>query len=92
LIELINLIKQKKKSKKDPPVSRNALSRLKTDSLYGLLEENGPMTRKEIVSTTGMPWSTVYDSLCKLECRGKVSRYSIRAKRGRPKVLWRTSS
>ena len=61
----------------------------KTDKIVVLLEDHGPMTRKDIMQLSGYAWSTIYDALYRLEIKGKVSRYSQRIKRGRPRVFWK---
>jgi len=61
----------------------------KSDMVVELLEMNGPLTRKDIMSLSGYAWSTIYDILYRLEMKGKCSRYSQRIKRGRPRVLWK---
>jgi len=58
-----------------------------------LLQENGPMTRDEIVKHLNVPRTTVYDHLVKMMLSGIIEKYSIsKKKRGRPKVFYRVTS
>lgn len=54
------------------------------------MEENGPLTRKQLVRELGNPRTTIYDNLVKLEKKKIVKNFSKNnGKRGRPKVYWR---
>ncbi|MFW9993018.1 MAG: hypothetical protein ACFFD4_13325 [Candidatus Odinarchaeota archaeon] len=68
---------------------KGKLIQRKSDRVVELLELNGPLTRKDIMSLSGYAWSTIYDILARLEMKGKVNRYSQRIQRGRPRVFWR---
>ena len=58
--------------------------------LINLLEENGPLTRGELVDLTHIPRSTLYDNLAKMISRGLIIKESVpRDTRGRPKVLFK---
>lgn len=55
-----------------------------------ILEQQGPLTRGNLVSLTGIARSTLYDSLLRLILKGYVASYSEdRRHRGRPKVFYR---
>jgi len=60
----------------------------KKEVVYNILVDEGPMTRREIMSLTSYKWSTIYDILYRFEMEGKVHRYSKRIKRGRPWTMW----
>ncbi len=60
------------------------------DYLLKLLQEEGSMTRGEMSSTTGIPRTTLYDTLVKLLMQNKVEKFSLsNKKRGRPKTYYR---
>ncbi|MFW9996916.1 MAG: hypothetical protein ACFFD4_33045 [Candidatus Odinarchaeota archaeon] len=95
--ELSSLIQKKEKNRQvySPKImKRPAAVQTKGELLFRLLEDRGEqgMTRSEIVKISGIAWTTVYDTLLKLECRGKVHRHSQKACKGRPKVYWRVNS
>lgn len=54
------------------------------------LKETGPITRSQLVKITGIPRSTLYDSLFRLILKGMVKKYPDRNQqsRGRPQVLF----
>lgn len=57
--------------------------------LIKLLKKEGPMRRGEICETLGIPWTTAYDNLEKLQKRGYIKRYRRHNdKRGAPPVFW----
>ncbi|MHA2297220.1 MAG: hypothetical protein ACXAEU_04830 [Candidatus Hodarchaeales archaeon] len=91
--EISTSIKKKDKNKEifsiENSVERPLVLRKKSDLLCELLEEKGPLSRGEIVTLSGIAWTTTYDTLVKLEYRGRVHRFSQRSRRGRPKVFWR---
>lgn len=59
------------------------------DYLLMILEE-GPLTRGELSTITGIPRTTLYDSLVKLIIKDKVEKFSSsKRKRGRPNVYYR---
>ena len=81
--------------------SKNALKREKKTStstelspldekVLMKLKEVGPITRSELVKITGIPRSTLYDSLFRLILKGMVRKYPNRntQSRGRPQVLF----
>lgn len=53
------------------------------------LSENGSATRKEIVSGTGIKWSTAFDALKRMLIKGKVRREERKKGHGRPPVYWK---
>ncbi|MFX1518561.1 MAG: hypothetical protein ACFFCD_01360 [Promethearchaeota archaeon] len=54
---------------------------------------DGPMTRGELSAVTGIPRTTLYDTLVKLLMQNKVEKFSLsKHKRGRPNVYYRLSS
>ncbi|MHA1359367.1 MAG: helix-turn-helix domain-containing protein [Candidatus Helarchaeota archaeon] len=59
------------------------------DYLLNLLKQHGPLTRSALVEISGIPRSTIYDTLLKLMLRERVDRYaSEKEGRGRPKILF----
>ncbi len=73
--------KEKKVDKRINDKIRNALIRL--------LRLNGPMTRKELMDTTNIPWTTLFDNLEKLLRKNIIIKYlRHNNKRGRPSVVW----
>jgi len=73
--------KEKKVDKRINSKVQNALIRL--------LRLKGPMTRKELMDTTNIPWTTLFDNLEKLLKKNIIIK-SLRhnKKRGRPLVVW----
>lgn len=64
---------------------RNDVDRL----LFHFLKDHGPITRNELSKKTGIPRSTLYDSLLRLILSGLIVKYSEDRKiRGRPKVYY----
>jgi len=58
--------------------------------LVEILRSEGPLTRSKLVHLTGVPRSTLYDSLLRLILKGYVVRFSEeRTERGRPKVYYK---
>lgn len=55
-----------------------------------VLGEKGPITRSQLVKVTGIPRSTLYDSLFRLILKGLVKKYPDQShtSRGRPKVFF----
>lgn len=59
------------------------------NALIRLLRLNGPMTRKELMDTTNIPWTTLFDNLEKLLKKNVIIKHSrSNKKRGRPMVVW----
>ncbi|MHA1409685.1 MAG: helix-turn-helix domain-containing protein [Candidatus Odinarchaeia archaeon] len=57
--------------------------------VYNLLKERGALTRSQMVELTGIPRTTLYDTLDKLILQGKVEKYKLKEKKkGRPTVLY----
>ncbi|KKN07951.1 hypothetical protein LCGC14_1061700 [marine sediment metagenome] len=59
--------------------------------VYDTIYHFGPMTRTEMVKKNGIPRSTTYEALERLEFEGKIVRYkeNRRIKVGRPKTFWK---
>lgn len=57
--------------------------------LYKTIAKNQPITRPELVKITGIPRTTIYDSLIKLILAEEVKKYSVHnKKRGRPRIFY----
>ncbi len=57
--------------------------------LIKTLKNNGPLTRRELVSKLNIPRTTVYDNLIKLQKENIVKKFSRNnGKKGRPKIYW----
>ncbi|MFW9997382.1 MAG: hypothetical protein ACFFD4_35390 [Candidatus Odinarchaeota archaeon] len=52
------------------------------------LLRHGPSLRSDIVKATHVKWTTVHDSLVRMQVRDIVKCESIAEGRGRPKVFW----
>jgi len=60
------------------------------NNLLKKLDENGPLTRRELVKKLETPRTTIYDNLIKLQKRRLVEKFTRNnGKRGRPLVLWK---
>ena len=60
------------------------------NNLIKILENNGPITRRELVNTLKIPRTTVYDNLLKLQKKKMIEKFSRNnGRRGRPLVFWR---
>jgi predicted ArsR family transcriptional regulator len=58
-------------------------------SITDLLKDKGALTRGEITTLTGIPRTTVYDTLMNLLLSGVVEKYVERnGRRGRPSVFY----
>ncbi|MFX0169325.1 MAG: helix-turn-helix domain-containing protein [Candidatus Hodarchaeota archaeon] len=58
-------------------------------SIIELLKEKGTLTRSEITLLTGIPRTTVYDTLMNLLISGAIEKYVERnGRRGRPSVFY----
>ena len=61
--------------------------------VYDMVEKHGPVTRPKLVELTGIPRTTLYDSLIRLMLRGIVRKFEEeRKKRGRPKVYYQLTT
>ncbi|MFW9856397.1 MAG: helix-turn-helix domain-containing protein [Candidatus Thorarchaeota archaeon] len=61
-------------------------------NIYAILRREGPLTRSNLVSLTGIARTTLYDSLLRLIVKGYVTRFSEeRKERGRPKVFFQAT-
>lgn len=58
--------------------------------LLKTLEENGPLTRSQLVKQLNTPRTTIYDNLLKLQKRKVLEKYTrSNGQRGRPLVFWK---
>ena len=58
--------------------------------LLKTLEENGPLTRSQLVKQLKTPRTTIYDNLLKLQKRKVLEKYTrSNGQRGRPLVFWK---
>lgn len=58
--------------------------------LIRMLDDRGPMSRRELVKMIEKPRTTVYDNLAKLEKRKMVERLLRKnGERGRPLTIWK---
>ena len=70
-------------------VFQNSIIKM-TDFLYDFIKNNGPITRTEIKEQTGIPRTTIYDSIVKLIIQKRIKKYVVmNKKRGRPKVYYK---
>ncbi len=59
------------------------------DFIINLLRTKGTLTRGEITTLTGIPHTSVYDTLTKLLLLGRVEKYIDRdGRRGRPRIYY----
>ncbi|MHA2232967.1 MAG: helix-turn-helix domain-containing protein [Candidatus Hodarchaeales archaeon] len=57
--------------------------------VYQLVKKLGPLTRGDLVERTGLPQTTLYDSLTRLTIRGVIVRFTEpRQLRGRCRVFY----
>ncbi len=57
--------------------------------VFGVLKKHGPVTRTKLVEITGLPRTTLYDSLVRLILKDHVRKFDEeRTQRGRPKVFY----
>ncbi|TFG03624.1 MAG: MarR family transcriptional regulator [Promethearchaeota archaeon] len=60
------------------------------NNLIKILENNGPITRRELVKTLKIPRTTIYDNLLKLQKQKLIEKFSRNnGRRGRPLVFWK---
>ncbi|MFQ5820912.1 MAG: helix-turn-helix domain-containing protein [Candidatus Heimdallarchaeota archaeon] len=97
--DLITTLKKeyvkKGKSKRISPkklVGREGLSQITNEIdeiVLGVLRKHGPVTRSKLVEITGLPRTTLYDSLVRLILKDHVRKFDEkRNQRGRPKVFY----
>jgi len=61
--------------------------------LLKLIKKEQPITRSELVKETGIPRTTIYDSLVKLMLDKEIYKYSVPSKtRGRPRVFYKVQN
>ena len=75
---------------KDNAFSLSEILNNKTDlTVLSALRENQPATRMDLCEKTGIPRTTIYDSLTRLMLKKVVIKYSSPGKsKGRPKVFY----
>ncbi len=63
-------------------------------SVLNILKQQGPITRGQLVKKTGIPRSTLYDSLVRLMLKELVKKFSdsTHVSRGRPQIFFEASS
>ncbi|OLS19036.1 MAG: hypothetical protein HeimC3_47610 [Candidatus Heimdallarchaeota archaeon LC_3] len=63
-------------------------------SVLNILKKQGPITRGQLVKKTGIPRSTLYDSLFRLMLKGLVKKFPDRTNvsRGRPQVFFEANT
>ena len=63
------------------------------NNLIKILENDGPLTRRELVKLMETPRTTIYDNLIKLQKQKVVENFSrTNGNRGRPLVLWKLNN
>ncbi len=73
------------KRREDKPAIKYEIDR----DILDILRKKGPITRSNLVSTTGIARSTLYDSLTRLIVKGYVISYpEDRKHRGRPRTYF----
>ncbi len=57
--------------------------------LLKLITNKGPITRSELTKETGIPRTTIYDTITKMLLDEQIRKYSVPSKRkGRPRVFY----
>ncbi|MHA1292648.1 MAG: hypothetical protein ACTSQJ_08290 [Promethearchaeota archaeon] len=80
---MANIFKEINELKKDffSPIQNN---------LIKILENHGPITRRDLVKILNTPRTTIYDNLLKLQKLKLVEKFSRNnGKRGRPQIFWK---
>ncbi len=63
------------------------------NSLIRILENGGPITRRELVKVLKTPRTTIYDNLLKLQKKKVIEKFSRNSgRRGRPLVFWKLTN
>ncbi|MHA1265687.1 MAG: hypothetical protein ACTSRS_10695 [Candidatus Helarchaeota archaeon] len=61
--------------------------------LFKIIAERGPITRSELTAQTGIPRTTIYDTIVKLMLNEQIRKFSVPSKkRGRPRVFYEINS
>ncbi len=69
-------------------LTRGVLSPIQ-NNLIVILENKGPLTRKELVKELKTPRTTIYDNLLKLQKLKQIQKFTRNnGNRGRPLVFW----
>jgi predicted ArsR family transcriptional regulator len=80
---------QKSKSRQRPSQSQPTEILDTKNAITDLLKEKGALTRGDITTLTGIPRTTVYDTLMNLLLSGAIEKYVERnGRRGRPSVFY----
>ncbi|TFG05457.1 MAG: hypothetical protein EU536_01775 [Promethearchaeota archaeon] len=57
--------------------------------LFRTIADKGPITRSELTKETGIPRTTIYDTIVKLTLDEQIRKFSVPSKRrGRPRVFY----
>ena len=57
--------------------------------IFKIIVNQGPITRSDLTKLTGIPRTTIYDTIVKLMLDEQIKKYAIPSKqRGRPKVFY----
>ena len=80
---------QKSKTRQRPPKTQPTEIVDTKGAIKNLLKEKGALTRGDITTLTGIPRTTVYDTLMNMLLSGIVEKYVERnGRRGRPSVFY----
>lgn len=61
--------------------------------LFKLISSKGPITRSDLTKLTGIPRTTIYDTIVKLMLDEQIKKFSVPSKRrGRPRVFYDVNS
>ncbi len=57
--------------------------------LFKIIADKGPITRSQLTGMTGIPRTTIYDTIVKLMLDEQIRKYAVPSKkRGRPRVFY----
>jgi predicted ArsR family transcriptional regulator len=57
--------------------------------LFKIIAKQGPITRSDLTKSTGIPRTTIYDTIVKLMLDEQIRKYAVPSKRrGRPKIFY----
>ncbi len=74
----------------EQPQSQKEIASPIQDNLIKVLQQTGPITRRDLVKQLNSPRTTIYDNLLKLQKMKVVEKFSRTAGgRGRPLVYWK---
>ena len=61
--------------------------------LFKIIANQGPITRSDLTKSTGIPRTTIYDTIVKLMLDEQIKKYAVPSKRrGRPKIFYEITS